>query len=95
MQTGIKNIVLTIAGIKAAKIKKTGAEIVVEDLLNSVLSEVRGSAGDFTDIFKDITMEDTGGVEVDMIRFALETDYRRAATKIYKAESKRRRRRSK
>jgi hypothetical protein len=92
MQTGIKNIVLTIAGIRAAKIKKTGAEIVVETLLNEVLSEVRGSAGNFTEIFKEITSEDTGGVDPFLIRMALEVDYHRAATKIYKAEVKRRRR---
>ena len=92
MQTGIKNIVLTIAGIRAAKAKQSGAEIVVEELINSVLSDVRSSAGDFSSIFKDITSEDMGGLDVQAVRTALETDYRRAASRIYKAEVKRRRR---
>jgi hypothetical protein len=91
VSTQLRNIILTIASIRAVVAKRGGGEITLTELLKTVTDEIAHSKGDFSKSFEGITDSDVGGRPVSLIRSELEADYRRAAVKIYRAQVKRRR----
>ena len=91
MATEIRNIVLTIASIRAVVAKRSGGEIPLSELLKAVTEEIAHSRGDFSKSFEGITDADVGGRPISLIKAELEADYRRAAVKIYRAQMKRKR----